>query len=335
MSIRRKLIYVFIFLNLIIAAACGMIYLQLKQVEQQYELVFEESLPIEALVTEIDDVIYDQLSTMQLFLVEEPKQQQQFNSLNDQLAVAITTLEDKVTAKTITTDLQAMHTTFEGYATTFFAFTPGSEQADNYYKRTISPYQKNIDATIDAIKDEVAIIIEDGRQQAAQKAASAGWLALLITVGALGISVFIAYAIISQIVRPIRALEASVTQIAEGDLTVPDLPVTSKDELSKLSHAFNGMKAEFASLTASITDNAQHLSATSSELSATTDSLTSISQEIAQSAESVTHTMMDTAQAAQDSSHAMQETAVSVQRIAGATQNLQSSANTTFDIADP
>lgn len=90
------MIYVFIFLNIIIAAACGTIYLQLKGVEQQYELTFEESLPIETLATEIDDIVYDQLSAMQLFLVKEPKQMENFTNLNNKLITAITELEQLV-----------------------------------------------------------------------------------------------------------------------------------------------------------------------------------------------------------------------------------------------
>jgi len=170
------------------------------------------------------------------------------------------------------------------------------------------------------MQQEVDTIIAQGRQIAKDKAASAQTMAFIITFGALAISIIIAYVIISQIVRPIRALEALVTKIAQGDLTMPDLPVTSGDELAKLSHAFNAMKQMLATLTTSITDSAQHLSATSSELTATTDNLTAMSYEIAQSA--------------QDSAQAMQETAIAVQRIAKATQNLQSSANSTFDIAD-
>ena len=334
MSIRRKLIYVFIFLNIIIAAACGTIYLQLKGVEQQYELTFEESLPIETLATEIDDIVYDQLSAMQLFLVKEPKQMENFTNLNNKLITAITELEQLVDSKTIIEAVQTMQETVEGYATQLFSYKAGSEQADAYYRTTISPYQRQIDASIDEMQQEVDTIIAQGRQIAKDKAASAQTMAFIITFGALAISIIIAYVIISQIVRPIRALEASVTKIAQGDLTMPDLPVTSGDELAKLSHAFNAMKQMLATLTTSITDSAQHLSATSSELTATTDNLTEMSYEIAQSAEGVTGTLVSTAQSAQDSAQAMQETAIAVQRIAEATQNLQSSANSTFDIAD-
>lgn len=334
MSIRRKLIYVFIFLNVIIAAACGTIYLQLKHVEKQYELTFEESLPIETLATEIDDMVYDQLSAIQLFLVEEPGQIEQFTQLSKELEVAIADLEKLVDSTTITTAVQKMHTTFESYATTLFSYPAGSEQADTYYREMLSPYQSEIDASINIMSEEVATIIEQGRENARSVASNAGLTAFLIALGALAISIVIAYVIISQIVRPIRALEASMTTMAQGDLTVADLPVKSKDELSRLSQAFNQMKDMFATLTASITDSAQHLSATSSELTATTDNLSEMSHTIAKSAEDITGTMVGTAQSAQDSSQAMQETAVAVQRIAEATQHLQTSANETFDIAD-
>lgn len=334
MTIKRKIIYSFILLNLIITIACGVIFMQLKAVENKYEQAFEKSLPIEDVASRIDDGVYDQLTTFQLYAANERNQQEQFARLDGEVQEALEKLETAVQDEEIIADTNEMYAQIMGFADVLFNLPMGSTEAVTYVSQTITPFQPEIDERVITLREEVSSTLQEGREQANKQTAAAGKVAAAITIGALLISIFIAFNIIVQIVKPVRELEASVTKISKGDLTIPYIPDKSNDELGKLAKAFNEMKTMLVSINGSLSDNSRRLSSTSTELTNMTMELSDMSSEIAQSTMDVSQTTSSTAKSAEDSSEAMQETAAAVQRIAEATQELQETTNSTIETAD-
>jgi HAMP domain-containing protein len=63
------------------------------------------------------------------------------------------------------------------------------------------------------------------------------WLALTSLVS----MVLLNFALVAAVVRPVRRLSAAADEISKGNLDVPEMPVTGKDEVSTLAGSFNRM----------------------------------------------------------------------------------------------
>ena len=81
-------------------------------------------------------------------------------------------------------------------------------------------------------------------------------LAILLAVG-LGIAT--AYYIVRSINVPLREIEESANKMAQGDMTIEDIKIRSKDEIGHLAEAFNIMKNNFKNTLDQLIETANHL----------------------------------------------------------------------------
>ena len=104
-------------------------------------------------------------------------------------------------------------------------------------------------------------------------------IAILILVGVLS---FISYIVIGKAIRPLLSLTDALSQIAEGDLRIADLPEDRSDELGTLAHSANGMKSRLKSVIKNVAASAESVAASSQELTAsasqTTQSVTQVAE---------------------------------------------------------
>ncbi|MCI2253573.1 methyl-accepting chemotaxis protein [Domibacillus sp. PGB-M46] len=106
--------------------------------------------------------------------------------------------------------------------------------------------------------------------------------------------------VISKIVNPLRYLERSASQIAEGDLTV-QVPVTTRDEVGQLSEAFNKMTANMRNILQKVNESVQ-------DVKVSAESLSAVSEETSASSEQMTHAIneitLGVSRSAEDSAEA-------------------------------
>ena len=76
-----------------------------------------------------------------------------------------------------------------------------------------------------------------------QLAATTERVLLIVIVGAVALSVFVAWRLAASLLRPIQALTVSAVAVGEGDLD-REVPELSRDELGQLGRAFNTMAAK-------------------------------------------------------------------------------------------
>ncbi|WP_346355560.1 methyl-accepting chemotaxis protein [Azotosporobacter soli] len=91
---------------------------------------------------------------------------------------------------------------------------------------------------------------------------TAGVIAIFLVVGGILI-----YLVIGSVRRPLVAMVDAAERICNGDLTV-EVPVTSQDELGRVSASFNKMSAALRRFLRQIQQTGDHLSASSEQLSA-------------------------------------------------------------------
>ena len=95
-----------------------------------------------------------------------------------------------------------------------------------------------------------------------------GGLIILGFISAFVICLFFA----GKITTPVAALEEYSIQLAKGNLTMKNLPITSNDEIGSLTRDFNNMKENLQKLILKMSTNSEHVAASSQELTASSQS---------------------------------------------------------------
>jgi methyl-accepting chemotaxis protein len=109
----------------------------------------------------------------------------------------------------------------------------------------------------------------------------------VLTLTGLGLALVLCQSFAQRITRPILALEDSATSLASGNLTVPDVPVESGDEIGTMTNAFNQMKQQLHRLLGQMSATSERLSAASQELAAIAQQSANASLDVAETVEDV------------------------------------------------
>jgi methyl-accepting chemotaxis protein len=124
-------------------------------------------------------------------------------------------------------------------------------------------------------------------EQAMTESHVAWWIAALAIVG-LAVGLVVATFIGRTISGSISRMATMIEQIAGNNLTVPDMEITSQDEMGTAGVALNGMKNNLHDLIHSIRGTAEQVAAASEELSSTSQQITANSEETTAQAKVVT-----------------------------------------------
>ncbi len=98
-----------------------------------------------------------------------------------------------------------------------------------------------------------------------------------------GIAVYIS----RLIVKPVSALAAAAVKIANGDLTIDEVKIKSRDEIRTLADSFNTMANNLKDMILQINSTSHSVSATSEELSANAGEAAKATQQVARAIEQV------------------------------------------------
>ena len=102
-------------------------------------------------------------------------------------------------------------------------------------------------------------------------------LIVLGFISAFGICLLFA----GKITKPVAALEEYSIELAKGNLTMKNLPITSNDEIGALTRDFNAMKENLQKLILKMSTNSEHVAASSQELTASSQSSADASVHVA------------------------------------------------------
>ena len=156
---------------------------------------------------------------------------------------------------------------------------------------------------------------------------------VIISIISLVIAIAIGVTLNKTISRPLRTLAIGAEQIADGNLDVPDIHTTTKDEVGQLSAAFNKMKASLQQIILVCKDNAIDLSAISEELTASTNQVATTSSNVALNTEKIATSINDIASVSQQTSSSMEQTTHDIETIVGTTQSLKRRSQKASELA--
>ncbi|WP_409369712.1 methyl-accepting chemotaxis protein [Lysinibacillus sp. 38-6] len=157
-----------------------------------------------------------------------------------------------------------------------------------------------------------------------------------VVIGFITVAICIFFSILTavKIANPLKAMANAVKQIAQGDLTIQDVQVKSKDEIGTLARAFNDMKQSIQALIRSSGETAHELSAVAEELTASTTQVTATSNYVATTVEDIASSSKISSTVSNEASLAINETTTGIQQIADATYSVLGKAKQTKETAD-
>ena len=183
-------------------------------------------------------------------------------------------------------------------------------------KQALDVNQKNFESAIVLIEDMVQA---NQKAVAADVARSSGWM-LLITLGAIGLSVVLGMLISRAIKNPIRMLLQASERIAEGDLNV-HVDADAEDEIGQLAKAFDVMTDKVNSVLLDIHHASDQVRAGSQQLAESSQRLSHGAAEQASAVEEITASLEQlAAQTSGNATNAGQASSIASQALKDAHQ---------------
>ena len=180
---------------------------------------------------------------------------------------------------------------------------------------------EQIQATLSKAADDLAArsraTMAQETRAADDAAGRARWITLALLLVILALGVLVSLAIARSIVRPLRALDDRLAQIADGDGDLTQrVDESGTDELAQAGRAFNRFVTRIQAVVQQAGDQARQLSQLSRELSASSDQTGEAVGQIAATVEGVATGSSSQAEALQGVSQIVAEMAGGVRQVA-------------------
>ncbi|TVX97421.1 methyl-accepting chemotaxis protein [Cohnella terricola] len=163
--------------------------------------------------------------------------------------------------------------------------------------------------------------IDADKQSLIQSLSRNKWIVMVLSAISILLGIGIALGLSNSIIRPIVRIIERIRSIAEGDLQGERIDSGTKDEISKLAEAMNGMVGNLRKIVAKVHENAGHISSSSDGLSASASDMNAATADIAGAVREVASGALKQQGSLNDNSVAMTEMSIVIQRIAEATNN--------------
>ncbi len=149
---------------------------------------------------------------------------------------------------------------------------------------------------------------------------------LLISLVAILVGISVALVVSFMISRPVQAVSHSLNQLAQGNLTIPDLRVKNKDEIGILANSLNELLNHLKELIGKVVDSAAKVAASSDQLLASNEQNSRASEQIAQSVQQTASGAEQQLSLFEEVSSSVGEMASGIQQIAESSERMQHSA---------
>jgi methyl-accepting chemotaxis protein len=185
---------------------------------------------------------------------------------------------------------------------------------DGRLYETIDPLTEKI-AQLSALEERIA----ERQAASAQGSYERNRVAFIVVLlGSLGISIYLARRIIAMITTPLRQLRERAAHIQAGALDQPDVEVRTTDEIGSLGHSFNAMLRTLRELVGAIRGNAEEASAASAaseQVSLSVQSVAAAVEEMNASIAEIARRAVESTGVADEAVHAAEQTAVTVAQL--------------------
>ncbi|WP_018704236.1 methyl-accepting chemotaxis protein [Anaeromusa acidaminophila] len=221
--------------------------------------------------------------------------------------------------------IQQEKSKYEGIAEKSFAAKKTNDAAavGQFMDAAGAPYKAAMSLAMEMVSNVDDFVKAD--QLASDNKASGMRKTLLFTNLLVAIlAIFISRFISGRISRPAQEVSAAAASIAAGDLSGPNVAVTTNDEIGKLGQSFNTMKSNLRQVMQTIQSSAEQVTTSSEELTASAEQSAIASTQVADSITSV-------AQGAAGQLHAIENASATVQTLSAGLEEAAASAHEVSD----
>jgi methyl-accepting chemotaxis protein len=180
------------------------------------------------------------------------------------------------------------------------------------------------DAALKAVEGFIALHHQQDQAELSrdhQAASSTERLQMILAILAALVGLAFALVLSRAITRPLARLVATSGRVAEGDLTVEDLPALGRDEVADLARAFNAMLGSLRDLVGRLAGTSQQLAASSEELTASADQNAQAVQQVAQTVTQLAQGATTQSSAVSEAANTMSELKSGIEQVARGSQD--------------
>ncbi len=194
--------------------------------------------------------------------------------------------------------------------------------ANNNIGLAVMTYTHQAVPVLDGINKQLGYISQefnDNARQAYEQSARAVTTASL-TLTALGllaliIVIALGLALARAVAKPLRQVAATVTDVADGNLTADLVAVDSRDEAGQVAAAINTMTENLRGLIKQVANSAEQVAASSEQLNASADQAALTANQVAESITGVAHGSATQLNAVEESSAAVAQMSATVELV--------------------
>ena len=186
----------------------------------------------------------------------------------------------------------------------------------NEYADVATPAVDASTKSLGELADSFESLLKESENSLNAANSSMIWTMGVTTIVALAVGSFVAIFLSRRISAATNSVLVKAEAIAAGDLTLDDLKLLSDDEIGDLTKAMNNMNGSLKEMILAISENAQHVTAASAELSSTSEQITANSQETSAQANVVSTATQQVSQNLQTVATGAEEMGASIKEIA-------------------
>jgi methyl-accepting chemotaxis protein len=258
-------------------------------------------------------------------LTQNPQLKTEYDAARQESADAFTQLKAMMQAAEAKADIAEAEAADDAFAATIqpvFDMTGASkEQIDDLVTKA-APSRAKIAAATAKLTAFLEQYNQDTKNAAATQATQTRELSVVVAALAAVLGIVIAMVFARSISRPVVAVAGVARRLAEGDLTVEDLKVSSRDEVAEMASSINLMVGTMRDVMRQIGLGAQSVTAASEELTASSEAAAQAAQGSAQAIAQVAAGASEQSEATASVNATVEQVQAAIQQVAsGATQS--------------
>ncbi|WP_431029973.1 methyl-accepting chemotaxis protein [Lysinibacillus sp. LZ02] len=339
MSIRKKLIFAFSGIMVVVMLVSIVNLIQIQRVNSNYENIIDEQQSMLLLANEMKTNFSTQGMLVRQFALSGDLSV--LNELDDARAEMvehlgrISSIQHPELTEAVTKIVEQEQQFNEAVDKTI---EQTKKFQDDDAKMTINnevrPPNQNLSNNI----NKVIVYYEEQFASFSSAAKRDAKMAIVMTIILVSFSVIISFVIafiMSKVIStPIQKLKSAVLTIAAGDLTKEDVQVKTSDETRELADAFNQMKQSLTMMIKTVNKNTTKLGDSSEHLAQNTDQALQFIEQTGEITAILATNAKTSAGSANTSANAMNETAQAIQQMAESTAKIHTNTQQMKTLAD-
>nr|WP_280922267.1 methyl-accepting chemotaxis protein [Ammoniphilus resinae] len=337
-TIRKKLIFSFLFMAILIGIVSLISNTSLNQVNSSYTDIVDRRSTLRFNAAMIKAHSAQETSSLRAYLLDQDpsnlEKLQQSKQELDKLVGDSTPMIVKEDFRQMMQEIGTLNSEYFTKAEQVIQLADTNlEKARSMAIQEVIPLGRSIRDKADAIVERQINEMDSDKQNTLQIVEGSTRLIMIISVIAILVAILLGSLISQWLSQPIIRLTQASKRLAEGDLTGEEIQVKTKDEMKDLANAFNQMGRDLRELIGHVGNTTDQVAASSEELMASaeetskaTEQISTASQEVATGSERQVHSAQEAQHVVAEISEGMNQAAVLIQAVADATVNANQAA---------